>query len=199
MNFLAHAFLAGPLAADRIGGVIGDFVKGPLTPLPAGLGAALAAGVMLHRRIDSFADTHPAFCRSRARVSAPRRRVAGIMVDMFYDHFLALHWGRFSAQPLDDFTAHTYRLIGAHPEPLPASFRPVFERMAADDWMAGYRDAARVVEALDRMAEFRLRRPNPLAGSGEELLRDYAGFEADFAEFLPDAAAFAESVRRARG
>ena len=71
--------------------------------------------------------------------------------------------------------------------------------LAADDWMAGYRDAARVAEALDRMAEFRLRRPNPLAGSGEELLRDYAGFEADFTEFLPDAAAFAESVRRARG
>ncbi len=59
--------------------------------------------------------------------------------------------------------------------------------------------ATRNSAALDRMAEFRLRRPNPLAGSGEELLRDYAGFEADFAEFLPDAAVFAESVRRARG
>ena len=62
MNYLAHAFLAGPLATDRIGGVIGDFVKGPL---PAGLDEALAAGVALHRRIDSFADGHPAFRRSR--------------------------------------------------------------------------------------------------------------------------------------
>jgi len=198
MNFLAHAFLAGPLAADRIGGVIGDFVKGPLDPLPPGLGVALAAGVMLHRRIDSFADTHPAFRRSRARVSAERRRVGGIMIDMFYDHFLALHWMRFSAQPLVDFTRQTYGLIDQHPDPLPASFRPVFERMAAHDWMAGYRDVANVALALDRMAEFRLRRPNPLAGAGEELQRDYAGFEADFAEFLPDALAFAEAVRHAR-
>ena len=55
---------------------------------------------MLHRRIDSFADTHPAFRRSRGRVSAARRRVAGIMVDMFYDHFLARHWGQFSGQRL---------------------------------------------------------------------------------------------------
>ncbi len=199
MNYLAHALLAGDHPADRIGGVIGDFVKGPLDPLPAGLGPGLAAGVMLHRRIDSFADTHPAFLRSRGRVSAARRRVAGVMVDMFYDHFLARHWAQFSEQALGDFTADTYRMIAAHPEPLPPSFGPVFERMRAHDWLASYRDAAVVALALDRMAEFRLRRPNPLAGAGEELLATYAGLEADFLDFLPDARAFALSVVRQRG
>jgi acyl carrier protein phosphodiesterase len=191
MNYLAHALLAGDHPADRIGGVIGDFVKGPLDPLPAGLGPGLAAGVMLHRRIDSFADTHPAFLRSRGRVSAARRRVAGVMVDMFYDHFLARHWAQFSEQALGDFTADTYRMIAAHPEPLPPSFGPVFERMRAHDWLASYRDVAVVALALDRMAEFRLRRPNPLA--------TYAGLEADFLDFLPDARAFALSVVRQRG
>lgn len=199
MNYLAHALLAGDHPADRIGGVIGDFVKGPLDPLPAGLGPGLAAGVMLHRRIDSFADTHPAFLRSRGRVSAARRRVAGVMVDMFYDHFLARHWAQFSEQALGDFTADTYRMIAAHPEPLPPSFGPVFERMRAHDWLASYRDVAVVALALDRMAEFRLRRPNPLAGAGEELLATYAGLEADFLDFLPDARAFALSVVRQRG
>ena len=52
---------------------------------------------MLHRRIDNFADTHPAFRRSRGRVSAARRRVGGVMVDMFYDHFLARHYRHSSA------------------------------------------------------------------------------------------------------
>lgn len=198
MNFLAHAFLAGPLVEDRVGGVIGDFVKGRLQPLPPGLSAALADGVMLHRRIDSFADTHPAFRRSRERVSATRRRVGGIMVDLFYDHFLARHWARFSDQSLEAFTAQTYAFIAAHPGPLPADFLPVFRRMAADDWLAAYRDVAHVARALDRMAQFRLRRPNPLGGAAEELLRDYAGFEADFFAFLPDALAFAAGERAAR-
>lgn len=204
MNYLAHAFLAGPLAADRVGGVIGDFVKGPLVPLPPGLGAELAAGVALHRRIDSYADSHPAFRRSRARVSAARRRVGGIMVDMFYDHFLAVRWqdvrGLASVQDsLAEFTTATYQLIDAHPEPLPPPFLPVFARMAAHDWLASYRDPANVALALDRMAEYRLRHPNPLAGAGEELQRDYAGFEADFLAFLPDALAFAAEVRQQRG
>ncbi len=204
MNYLAHAFLAGPLAADRVGGVIGDFVKGVLDPLPTDLDAPLAAGVMLHRRIDSFADRHPAFRRSRARVSDARRRVGGIMVDLFYDHFLAAHWPQLGARhgataSLEAFTAETYRLIAAHPAPLPGAFLPVFERMAAHDWLASYRDPANVALALDRIARHRLRHPNPLAGSGAELLRDYAGFEQDFLEFLPDALDFAASVRQARG
>ena len=195
MNYLAHAFLAGPLATDRIGGVIGDFVKGPL---PAGLDEALAAGVALHRRIDSYADGHPAFRRSRARISDARRRVSGVMVDMFYDHFLALHWQHFSPRPLTDFTAETYRLIAAHHAPLPAGFMPAFERMAAHDWLASYRDAGSVALALDRMARFRLRQPNPLAGAGAELLHAFAGLEADFFAFLPDAQAFAAQFRAQR-
>ena len=198
MNFLAHAWLAGPLAADRIGGMVGDFVKGRLDPLPPGLAPELAAGVALHRRIDSYADRHPAFQRSRARVSAARRRVSGIMVDMFYDHFLALHWESFSDQPLAAFTAALYRELAASADALPAAFGPVFARMAADDWLAGYRDAARVAAALDRMAIHRLRSPNPLAGAGEELAGDYAGFKTDFLAFLPEAQTFAAEVRAAR-
>lgn len=203
MNYLAHAYLAGPVDSDRVGGIVGDFVKGLLTAPPVGMSPALVAGVALHRSIDSFADRHPAFRRSRARVSAARRRVGGIMVDMFYDHFLAVHWARLHGLAalegdLATFTAQTYRLISAHGTALPPAFMPVFERMAADDWLASYRDPAKVALALDRMAEYRLRRPNPLAGAGEELLRDYAGFEADCLEFLPDALAWVAAVRAAR-
>ncbi len=198
MNFLAHAWLAGPLATDRIGGVVGDFVKGIIAPPPPGLDPALAAGVMLHRRIDSFADGHPAFLRSRSRVSEARRRVGGIMVDMFYDHFLARHWDRFGTQTLEAFTAETYAMIRARLGELPAAFAPVLERMAEHDWLSSYRERDSIAMALDRMAEFRLRQPNPLAGAGEELLHHYTGFESDFLAFMPDAAAFAATHRARR-
>lgn len=195
MNFLAHAWLAGPEPADRLGGVVGDFVKGPL---PAGLPAELAAGVALHRRIDSYAETHPAFKRSRARVSPARRRVAGIMVDMFYDHFLARHWSRYSPEPLEAFAAGLYRLMAENRSLLPERFAGIFPAMAAEDWLTSYRDADTVGLVLDRMARHRLSRPNTLQGGGEELLAEYGGFEADFEDFCADALAFAEAFRRAR-
>ena len=198
MNFLAHALLAGASSADRAGGVLGDFVKGRLDPVPAGLSHALAQGLILHRRIDRFADTHPAFLHSRARISPARRRVSGIMVDVFYDHFLARHWSLFSPQSLTDFAAETYALVSVHGRPLPSSFVPLFERMKAENWLVRYRETAYVADVLERMARYRLRAPNPLEGAGVELLADYAGFESDFFAFLPDARVFAAQVQAAR-
>ncbi|HSC81793.1 MAG TPA: ACP phosphodiesterase [Chitinolyticbacter sp.] len=194
MNYLAHLYLAGDAAADHVGGLMGDFVRGPL---PGVLPPDLAAGVALHRAIDAWADTHPAFQASRARVSPVRRRVAGIMVDLFYDHFLARDWARYHEQPLTGFTAMAYAEMAARGDELPDRLAQVLPNMRQYDWLASYADVANVSYALDRMAQ-RLRQPNPLAGAGEELLRDYTGFAADFVLFLPDAAGFAEEYRRGR-
>lgn len=194
MNFLAHAFLAGDSPADRLGGLMGDFVKGPL---PAGLPPDVAAGVRLHRQIDVFAETHPAFRRSRARVSVQRRRVAGVMVDMFYDHFLALHWQRFGVGALESFTAELYDLMSARYVLLPPRLAEILPRMRESDWLGSYRSADIIAMALDRMA-MRLRRENPLSGSGAELCADYAGFEADFFEFIAAAQIFAAQYRDLR-
>ncbi|GAA5175936.1 ACP phosphodiesterase [Niveibacterium umoris] len=192
MNYLAHAFLAGPAAADRVGGIAGDFVKGLL---PGTLPPDLAAGVALHRAIDVWAEQHPAFRASRARVSAGRRRYAGILVDLFYDHFLARHWPRFHPQPLTRFTAEVYAAASARAHELPVRFAAVLPHMCDHDWLAAYRERAHVAAALDGMSRRRARQPNPLAGAIEELDACPAGFEADCLDFLPDALAFVAARR----
>jgi len=192
MNFLAHALLAGDAAADRIGGLLGDFIKGPL---PAGLPPDLAAGVALHRAIDSFADRHPAFIASRARVSPLRRRVGGVLVDLFYDHLLARDWGEHAPDTLEDYTARLYLSLDDFAAVLPQRAWEVAARMREYDWLSSYRRVEAVGEAIDRMAVYRLRRANPLAGGIEEFLADPEGFAADFREFLPDALDFAENWR----
>lgn len=194
MNFLAHAWLAGESHDDRLGGLLGDFVKGPL---PAGLPAAVAEGVRLHRAIDSFADTHPAFRSACARVPAERRRAAGILVDMFFDHFLACRWEEFSEVPLPDFTADVYRLMAAHHPLLPPRLQRILPWMQADDWLASYREIESISFALDRMSQ-RLSRPGLLAGAGSVLREDRAAFEADFLAFMPDARRFADAHRASR-
>lgn len=196
MNFLAHAYLAGPDPADRLGGMLGDFVKGPL---PAGLPEPVAAGVALHRRIDSFAEGHLAFRSSRARVSPERRRYAGIMIDLFYDHFLAKHWEVFSGQPLEEFAGETYALLARHGDLLPPRLAGILPYMRGEDWLSSYRSVASVGDALDSMSRHRLKRPNPLAGSAAELAARYAEFEQDFKAFLPDARSFARQLREGRG
>ena len=194
MNYLAHAYLAGDADSDRLGGLLGDFVKGPL---PCGLPPDLAAGVALHRRIDSYADTHPAFQRSRARVSPARRRYAGVMVDMFYDHLLASHWEAYSSQALTQYSLGVYDLLDANAALLPERLGQVRVWMRKDDWLGSYRTVAGVGEALDRIARHRLSRPGSLPGAVEELAGDYQGFKADFLEFMSDAIAMT-ALERAR-
>ena len=192
MNFLAHALLAGELETDRIGGVFGDFVKGLL---PAGLPEPLASGAALHRAIDSFADTHPAFMRSRGRISAERRRVGGVLVDLFYDHLLARDWADHGEGSLKAYTARLYASLDRYSAQLPPAAREIAGLMRRDDWLCSYRDVSAVGRVIDRMAVYRLRRATPLGGGIEEFLADSAGFESDFRAFLPDAIAFASQWR----
>lgn len=186
MNFLAHAVLAGDAPALIVGGVVGDWIKGPL---PGLLPPDLARGVALHRAIDSHAETHPAFQRSRNRVAADRRRYAGVLVDIFYDHLLARDWAQLRPMPLDRYCAEVYRHIDARLADLPEPARPAMRLMAGEDWLHSYADLAGIADVLQRMAR-RARQPNPLAGGELAFSADAAGFAEDFAEWYADAQRF---------
>lgn len=188
MNFLAHALLAGDDPALIVGGVVGDWIKGPL---PGALPADLAQGVALHRAIDSFAETHPAFQQSRARISAPRRRYAGVFVDIFYDHLLGQHWAALDRRPLADYCAMVYRLIDGRLHDLPASAHAALRLMANEDWLSSYARIDEIADVLARMSR-RARQPNPLAHGEQEFLADVAGFTGDFHAWLGDARAFCQ-------
>jgi acyl carrier protein phosphodiesterase len=187
MNYLAHLYLSPPEEDAWLGSLLGDFVKGAIG---ARYAPPVAAAIRLHRRLDTFTDTHVAVQRSKSRISRARRRYAGIMIDMFYDHFLARSWTEFHDEPLPAFAARVYRLLERRHGELPERLQFVAPRMAARDWLGSYAHAANIGRALDGIGA-RLRRANRLAGAGEELLADYAGFEADFRIFLPEARAYA--------
>ncbi len=191
MNFLAHALLAGDDPALIVGGVVGDWIKGPL---PAGLPPDLARGVALHRAIDSHAEAHPAFRRSRARVSPSRRRYSGVLVDIFYDHLLAADWAALHPRPFAEFRRGVYREISARLTDLPADAHVGLERMATQDWFQSYARIEGIADVLVRMSR-RARRPNPLAGGEAEFLADVGGFTADYRDWLADAQRFARDWR----
>jgi len=187
VNYLAHLYLSPPQDDAWLGSLLGDFVKGPLGERYRG---PVAAAITLHRRLDTFTDAHAAVQRSKSRVSAARRRYAGIMIDVFYDHFLARSWAEFHDEPLDHFTARVYALLERRHAELPQRLQSVAPRMRARDWLGSYARIENVGRALDGIGT-RLKRENRLGGSGEELCAQYAGFEADFRAFLPEVRAFA--------
>lgn len=94
MNYLAHLHLGGDAPPQLLGSLYGDFVKGPLA---GRWPTEIEAAIRLHRRIDAFTDSHPLQARARARFPAARRRTAGMLLDLFFDHCLARDWVEYAA------------------------------------------------------------------------------------------------------
>lgn len=191
MNYLAHLFLSPPGEDALLGSMLGDFVKGPLTNgiVQNQYGDEITKGIALHRKVDSFTDAHPVVRDSWKRVSTERRRFAGIMVDMFYDHFLAKHWETFHHQILAQFTDHFYAILVRRHDELPERLQRMTKSMVELDWLGSYAQVDSIDSALNRMSR-RLRRSNALVNSAEELLRNYDQLEQDFLRFIPDAVEF---------
>ncbi|WP_295466360.1 ACP phosphodiesterase [uncultured Pseudomonas sp.] len=191
MNYLAHLHLGGPGREDRLGSLYGDFVKGSPDAWPVGI----AAGIRLHRRIDVYTDDHPLVIQAKTRLPKARRRVAGLLVDVFFDHCLARHWHDYADQTLPSFTADCYRTLLAE-SALPPRLARIAPLMAQQDWLGSYRDFAVLERVVDGMAR-RLSRPELLAGAFAELAGAYDGLEEDFRHFYPQLQAFAAAERAA--
>ena len=191
LNFLAHVHLSRHDDKLLVGQMLGDFLEpGWRDRLPPGV----VRGVNLHHRVDRFADTHPIFSKSRKRLGDEYRLYGGVMVDVFYDHFLAVHWDRYHpGQPLPEFTSYVYEVLARHEGSFTARFRKVFPSMSRHDWLGSYGS----VRAIDRVLlgiSRRLSRANPMAEGGKALRRHYTKLEKDFHEFFPELEAFVRSA-----
>ena len=100
MNFLAHLYLSGNDPLVRLGNFIGDFVKG--RDLADRYEPAIVKGIELHRAIDEFTDQHAIVKQSKMRLRPKYRHYAPVIVDIFYDHFLAAGWDNHSEQLLPE-------------------------------------------------------------------------------------------------
>ncbi|MNF90197.1 Acyl carrier protein phosphodiesterase [compost metagenome] len=186
MNYLAHLYLGGQQPEQLLGSLYEDFVKGPLAgryPLP------LEAAIRLHRQIDVFTDNHPLVLQSLGRFPRERRRYAGIILDVFFDHCLAAHWQDYAEQPLEQFTGRVYQVLAAQAD-LPGRLAQIAPSMAADDWLGSYRDFA-VLEQVFRGIARRLSRPEGMDGALELVDALYAPLMDDFRSFYPELQAFA--------
>ncbi|WP_296256634.1 MULTISPECIES: ACP phosphodiesterase [unclassified Pseudomonas] len=189
MNYLAHLHLGGQTPAQLLGSLYGDFVKGLL---PGRFPADIEDAIRLHRRIDVFTDAHPLIKQAVGRFPAERRRYAGIVLDVFFDHCLARDWLLYSQVPLDAFTDKVYRVLAAEPQ-LPERLAMIAPRMAAQDWLGSYADFEVVGTALAGISR-RLSRPEGLAGAMQELQGLYRPLSEDFREFYPQLQAFAQAA-----
>jgi acyl carrier protein phosphodiesterase len=187
MNHLAHVLLAGADEQLRLGGMLGDFVHGPVTALA--LPPRVIDGIRLHRAIDVHTDAHAEVAQARTLLPAPYRRYAGILLDMWFDHLLARDFRRWSEQPLAGFSADVRDLLQRNDALLPPDLRRFRGYMEARDLPAGYADRNVLGQALAGIGQ-RLRRANPLDSAMPPLIAQEAALQRHFDAFFPQLQVF---------
>jgi acyl carrier protein phosphodiesterase len=105
VNYLAHAYLSGDNEDVLIGNFIADHVRGNNF---SNYSQGVIEGIRLHRKIDAFTDTHPLFQSSKRVFYTGFEKYSGILVDIYFDYFLAKQFSHFHRLSLDEFSANVY-------------------------------------------------------------------------------------------
>ena len=195
MNYLAHIYLADITKTSLTGSFLGDFAKGPLQQLQ--LSEAFKVGVNLHRKVDVFTDAHRVVEKSRNRISKERRRFAGIIVDLAYDHFLAINWEKYASCSLKKLTESFYRELQENQSILPLASQNIVPHLIEGNWLENYQTLAGIefgLNGLSRRYRKRFGRENNLHGAIVEVELSFEELEADFCEFFPELVEYAHKV-----
>ncbi|HXX95313.1 MAG TPA: ACP phosphodiesterase [Planctomycetota bacterium] len=184
MNLLAHALLSGATPGVIVGGVMADWIKGPMD---GGLPSEIADGVRRHRKTDAFIDAHPITSQLKRPLRDRWGRYSGVLVDMAYDFCLANDWKTFGSGTLEGFVGDVHGMIRRFLPLLPPSTAEVARHMITGEWILACRSWEGMGIALGRIAE-RLRRPVPLEKAVADLqpleTPILAGFRSVFPEVV---------------
>lgn len=182
MNWLAHLYLSEDSPEFRVGNLLPDLASAAML---ADLPEPFQKGIRCHRQIDRFTDTHPRFKSCVSRFPKPYRRYGGILTDVYFDHFLARDWSKYSNESLPAFIAKVHREIETCLPEVPPEVTPYLRRMRDENWLSSYHTLVGITEILRRVSR-RLRRPFDLSASLPIFEAHEAGFADDFQAFFPE-------------
>ena len=195
MNYLAHLYLAEDSDESLLGNLLGDFVKGRLNNQYS---PEIIKGIKTHRKVDAYTDTHPNFLACKKLLREDRRRFAGIIVDLSFDHFLAKNWSNYSEIELSEFTNRVYRVLLSREKTLPQKLRVRLPYMVGDDWLGSYKNLETIGLALNGISKRlnRFQKARPIKEGLDDIKKNYEEFEQNFKEFFPELILFVHNYRQ---
>ncbi len=192
MNFLAHLYLAGNEEELILGNFIADSVKGSrYKDYPE----RVAQGIMMHRAIDFFADTHPVYLRTAHRFSGKHGKFSGVITDMLYDHLLAYNWSDFSDMPLEQFSKKMYTILLKYQNDMPEKSKIILHYMSKYDWLLSYSKTSGLERALRGLSE-RMKYYHPMNEAVQDIEEHRSAYTTDFRKFFPLILEYVQAFKR---
>lgn len=182
MNFLAHIYLSGDNDLVKIGNFMADSIRGHSYDVYP---EDIQKGILLHRSIDSFTDMHPIYRQSKHRLHEKYGHYSGVIMDIFYDHFLAKNWKTYSDENLDEYAENFYLLLKENYDLLTDRVKGMMPYMIARNWFVSYSTIAGLEMIMFQM-DHRTKNRVDMHESMVELQKYYTEFENEFRLFFEE-------------
>ncbi|MGV6806599.1 MAG: acyl carrier protein phosphodiesterase [bacterium] len=191
MNYLAHIYLSGDDPDLKIGGLLGDFVKGPVHQFQP---ERFQTGIQLHRQIDAYIDALDETRQGLELLGPQWRRYGGILLDVLFDHYLAKDWQHYHPQPLATYCQQFYRELKRHRHDLPPGAQRFADVAPQVGWLESYADFDNLRHIFSRIDQ-RLKRPVSLENAVAKIDQHYEELQQLFCIVIANADNFSASKR----
>jgi len=189
MNFLAHVYLSEDNFSLAVGNLIADRVKGKdLT----NFSPMIQKGILLHRKIDVFTDHHPLFKECVSLLFPIYRHYSRVIVDMYFDHFLASNWNKYHSRNLKFFSNEFYDALKIEAENFLENLKNFSKSLIFYNWFDGYKTIAGLKLILAQM-EHLTRFQSKLSASTKQLKENYMYFNKHSSSFMEEVIDFTKN------
>lgn len=182
MNYLAHIYLSGTDTEIMLGNFMADSIKGHQYEIYP---EKIQKGILLHRKIDSFTDSHPIYRQSKHRLHEKYGHYSGVIMDIFYDHFLAKNWNKYNELQLENYAQSFYEILISNQEKVTERIRKMMPYMIARNWLVSYKTISGIEQILFQM-NYKTHHRVPMTEAIVELEKFYTEFEIEFFEFFDE-------------
>jgi acyl carrier protein phosphodiesterase len=170
MNYLGHLVLSGNDKNILLGNFLGDHVSNKTIDQYS---SAIQKGIQLHREIDLFTDSHPISRELRAMLFDKYRHRSRVILDLFYDHFLAADFHDFQIVSLFEYVIKVSDILHKQLHFMPDSAKHYFMAMRKHGWLEDYASIDCIRLVLNQMSR---RKNTDLMGSSVDVLKKYYPF-----------------------
>ena len=168
MNHLAHLYLSSDNEEEMVGQFIADAVKGNDFNLYS---PDIRKGILLHRWVDSFTDTHDLVKELRAAYRPNLGLYSGVLIDLVFDHYLAKDFHIHAGRELEEFQQFTFGVLNKHEESFPDKMKNYFFHMKDKEFMMKYTHPVGMAVIVRQMGN-RIPRGESLLAAGD-FFEDY--------------------------
>ncbi|MEZ5103619.1 MAG: ACP phosphodiesterase [Draconibacterium sp.] len=192
MNYLAHLYLSGDNEKTLVGNFIGDYIKGnAYQSFPE----SIQSGILLHRQIDTYTDSHPNFKVAKSLFREEFGLYSGIIIDFFYDHFLASNWNKYSDLTLRNFAKKAHAILLSNFTVLPLRVQGFLPFLIQNRRLESYANISGILESVKIMSKYSSL-PDKTEIAGKLLIDNYDLLSENFSEFMTDIISFVSSYHK---